>query len=69
MPSGMIKIMNPLMVSSFDRDQYQNSFYYSPEKMTDFNFDDDVKSSIFELGITLVHLLALQDCHDIYNGF
>ena len=57
------------MVSSFDRDQYQNSFYYSPEKMTDFNFDDDVKSSIFELGITLVHLLALQDCHDIYNGF
>lgn len=47
MPSGMIKILSPLMVSTYDRFQYRNSSYYSPEKMSDFDFEDDSKSAIF----------------------
>lgn len=69
MPSGMIKVVSPLMVSLEDRFQYKSWCYYSPEKMSDFDFQDDCKSCIFELGITLVHLFTLKDCHDIYNGF
>lgn len=69
MPSGMIKVVSPLMVSLEDRFQYKSWCYYSPEKMSDFDFEDDCKSSIFELGITLIHLFTLKDCRDIYNGF
>lgn len=35
----------------------------------DFDFSEDEKSVIFELGITLIHILTLKSCQDIYNGF
>lgn len=69
MPDGQLKLINPLMVSPYDRYQHRSTCYYSPEKLLDFDFNEDSKSVIFELGMTLLHVLTLQDCQSCYNGF
>ena len=62
--------MHPLLASSYDREQRDNRCYYSPEKLLDFDFEEDGKCVVFELGMTLLHALGLRDCHeDCYNGF
>ena len=69
MENGAFKISNPLLVSPIDRYTKKNRCYYSPEKLGDFSFEDDEKSAIFELGLTLLHLITLKDCKNVYNGF
>ena len=61
--------MNPLIVTEIDRFERKHRTYYSPEKLSDFSFEDDEKSCVFELGLTLLHILSLKDCKNIYNGF
>jgi hypothetical protein len=69
MPGGLIKLCSPLIVSPYDRFQHRYNCFYSPEKLADFDYSEDEKSAIFELGITLIHIFTLRDCKDIYNGF
>ena len=68
--TGELKLLHPLMVSPFDREQRDSRCYYSPEKMMDFDFEEDEKCSVFELGLSLIHIISLRDCHEeCYNGF
>jgi hypothetical protein len=57
---GVLKIMDPLVADFRSRYSYQPKVYYSPEKLTDFAFQDDQKCAIFELGMALLEITLLE---------
>lgn len=57
------------MVSGCDRWRYRSGCNYSPQKIYDFDYEEDAKCGIFELGVTLMHIINLKDAKGIYNGF
>jgi hypothetical protein len=58
-----------LIVSPYDRYQYKHNCYYSPEKLIDFDYYEDNKCMVYELGLSLLHILTIKDCRSFYNGF
>lgn len=69
MQNGVVKVMSPLLVSPYDRYHHKHCCYYSPEKLRDFDYPEDGKSCVFELGLTFLHIFTLEPCQNIYNGF